>query len=175
MRELAVELPVLSDGRVLLRPSEARDLPAIDAGQIDPDVLRWIGPPHGTAQEALIENEERWANGSPTLSICEPDGTCLGLIWINLRDPDRSTGFVGYWLLPAGRGRGMATRAVRLLSSWAIRELRLEHLRLRTAPENLRSQRVAERSGFRRVISNGVADGGADEDGQIVFELETGG
>jgi ribosomal-protein-alanine N-acetyltransferase len=172
VRHVAAGLPVLSDGRVLLRPSEPRDLPAIDAGQADPDVLRWIGPPHGTAREALIENEQRWATGSPTLSICDPDGTCLGLIWINVREPDRSTGFVGYWLLPVGRGRGFATSAVRLISSWAIRELRLKHLRLRTAPDNLRSQRVAERSGFRRVIPRSPEDRGAPEDDQIVFELD---
>jgi hypothetical protein len=38
-----VSLPALSDGRVLLRAAEPRDLPAIEAGIHDPDVIQWIG------------------------------------------------------------------------------------------------------------------------------------
>ena len=38
-------LPILSDGRVVLRAPEPTDLPAIDAGMHDPDVVQWIGPP----------------------------------------------------------------------------------------------------------------------------------
>ena len=146
-----VPLPALSDGRVLLRAAEPRDLPAIDAGIHDPDVIRWIGPPEGSAHDVLVQNEERWAHGSPTLSICELDGTCVGKVWLSVSEADGSMGSIGYWLLPVGRGRGLATSAVRLLSTWAIRELGITNLRLRTAWDNERSQRVAERSGFRRV------------------------
>jgi RimJ/RimL family protein N-acetyltransferase len=155
MTRAHVPLPALSDGRVLLRAAEPRDLPAIDAGIHDPDVIRWIGPPEGSAHDVLVQNEERWAHGSPTLSICELDGTCVGKVWLGVSETDRSTGSIGYWLLPVGRGRGLATSAVRLLSTWAVRELGITHLRLRTASDNKRSQRVAERSGFRRV---GTAD-----------------
>ena len=155
-------LPVLTDGRVLLRPAEHRDLPAIDAGIHDPDVIRWISAPAGTAHDVLVQNEERWAQGSPTLSICELDGTCVGKVWMTVRPEDPSTGFVGYWLLPAARGRGFATSAVRLLCAWAIRELGLTTVRLTTEPENERSQHVAERSGFRRVGMDGP---------NVLFEL----
>ena len=146
-----VSLPTLSDGRVVLRAAEPRDLAAIEVGIHDPDVVRWIGPPERSAQVVLARNQERWAHGSPTLSICTPDGTFVGLVWLNVHESDRSTGSVGYWLLPAGRGRGLATSAVRLLATWAIRELGVTNLRLTTAPDNPRSQRVAERSGFRRL------------------------
>ena len=167
-----VALPVLTDGHVLLRAAEPRDLPAIDAGMQDPDVIRWIGPPEGSAHDVLVQNEERWARGSPTMAICELDGTCVGKVWMEIRDTDRSTGFVGYWLLPAGRGRGLATSAVRLVSSWAVRELGVTRVRLTTAPDNERSQRVADRSGFRRL---GPAAGDALEGprrGQVVYALD---
>ncbi len=165
-------MPTLSDGRVLLRPAERRDVPAIDAGIHDPDVMRWIGPPQGSAQDVLAQNEERWAQGSPTLSICELDGTCVGKVWVNVPESDPSTGFVGYWLLPIARGRGLATSAVRLISTWAMRELGVSNLRLTTAPDNARSQRVAERSGFRRVSS--AADEPPDGPGgrDLVYELD---
>jgi len=167
-----VQLPALSDGRVLLRAAEHRDLPAIEAGIHDPDVIRWIGPPDRSAHDVLVQNEERWARGSPTLSICELDGTCIGKLWLNVPSTDRSTGFVGYWLLPVGRGRGLATSAVRLLSTWAARELGVTNLRLATARDNERSQRVAERSGFRSTVDEGL-DG--PDSSQVVYALPPGG
>ena len=157
---------------MLLRAAELRDLPAIDAGIHDPDVIRWIGPPEGSAHDVLVQNEDRWAHGSPTLSICELDGTCVGKVWMNIRETDRSTGFVGYWLLPAGRGRGLATSAVRLLSTWAVRELGVRNLRLVTAPDNERSQRVAERSGFRRASPDADESLDGPDGRQVVFALD---
>jgi RimJ/RimL family protein N-acetyltransferase len=137
----------------------------------DPDVIRWIGPPERTALEVLEQNEERWASGSPTLSICELDGTCVGKIWLSVDSTDRSSGSVGYWLLPAARGRGFATAAVRLLSTWAVRELGVTNVRLTTAPDNVRSHLVAERSGFRRALpQDGEGVDGAPG-GDVVFEL----
>ena len=167
-----VPLPALSDGRVLLRAAAPRDLPAIDAGIHDPDVIRWIGPPEGTAQDVLAQNEERWAHGSPTLSICELDGTCVGKVWVHIPETDTSTGFVGYWLLPVGRRRGLATSAVRLLSMWALRELGVTNLRITTAPDNKRSQRVAERSGFRRVSSAADESLAGPDSRQVVYALD---
>ena len=161
-------LPVLSDGRVLLRAQQERDLPAIEAGMHDPDVVRWIGRPW-PIDEVLLRNEAAWSNGSPTFAICELDGPCVGLVWMNVVERDPSVGYVGYWLLPAARGRGIATRAVRLLSSWVVRELGVCHLRLTTAPDNPRSQLVAERSGFRRVAAD---ESNEREKGQVVFALD---
>jgi RimJ/RimL family protein N-acetyltransferase len=44
----------------------------------------------------------------------------------------------------------VATRAVRLLSGWALRELRLPRVQLLADVDNVASQRVAEKAGFRR-------------------------
>ena len=165
--------PPLTDGIVLLRPSEPRDIPAIDAGIHDPDVIRWIGPTEGSAADVITLNQQRWANGSPALSICEREGTCVGLIWVNLRNADQPTGWVGYWLLPSARGRGLATRAVRLISIWAMREMGLTSLRLTTEPDNELSRRVAERSGFRQtqVLHHQATINGRLID-QVVYELQ---
>jgi ribosomal-protein-alanine N-acetyltransferase len=74
-------------------------------------------------------------------------------------------GSVGYWLLPEARGKGLATRAVTLVSRWALGELALMRLAPFTEPSNRRSQRVAERSGFHR---EGVLRSYTEIDGRSV-------
>lgn len=48
------------------------------------------------------------------------------------------------------RGRGFATRAVRLASAWAITELGARRVMAGTAVDNVASQKVLERAGFTR-------------------------
>ena len=164
--------PPLTDGVVTLRPPDEGDLAAIDEGINDPDVVRWFGPPTSSAAGVLAANRERWEHGSPTFSVDDADAACVGHVWVNVSATDPSIGYVGYWLLPRARGRGLATTAVRLLGSWAIPHLGISHLRLLTEPGNQASQRVAERSGFRRVE---VLVGHDEIDGRLIdhvlFEL----
>ena len=48
------------------------------------------------------------------------------------------------------RGRGVATRALRLAARWILGHEGIERLQLRTDALNVPSQRVAEKAGFRR-------------------------
>jgi RimJ/RimL family protein N-acetyltransferase len=48
------------------------------------------------------------------------------------------------------RGRGICTRALRVLSRFGLDELGLQRLELITDPDNVASQRVAEKVGFQR-------------------------
>ena len=57
----------------------------------------------------------------------------------------------GYWLGPGGRGRGIATRALALVSRKVDADLRPSRLELRTGVGNEPSERVAARSGFTRI------------------------
>ena len=66
----------------------------------------------------------------------------------SLLDGAESSG-LGYLVAPEARGRGVAVRALRLVTHWGFEQLRIERLALWTLPGNVRSQRVAERAGFR--------------------------
>ncbi|MGH2914490.1 MAG: GNAT family N-acetyltransferase [Solirubrobacteraceae bacterium] len=55
---------------------------------------------------------------------------------------------VRYWLLPVGRGRGLATTALRLLAGWAFSTLGLGRLAAFTEPDNRASAAVLHRCGF---------------------------
>ncbi len=57
---------------------------------------------------------------------------------------------IGYWLVPAARGRGVGRAAVSLLVEWAFSELDLERLEITTTPENTGAQALAEALGFQR-------------------------
>ena len=158
----------LTDGVVTLRPPDEGDVAAIAAGILDPDVVRWIGPPEGTAVETLALNRERWAAGSPTFAICGSDDACVGHVWANVPPDEPEAPAIGYFLLPVARGRGLATRAVRLMGKWLIAERGATTLRLFTDPANEASQRVAERCGFTRI----GLEQGRDGTNRIRFELQ---
>jgi RimJ/RimL family protein N-acetyltransferase len=58
-------------------------------------------------------------------------------------------GEVGYWLRADARGSGVTSRALLLISRWALSRDGVGRLQLRAAVENAASRRVAEKAGFR--------------------------
>ena len=130
---------------------DERDLPAIGRAAGDAEILKWFDLHTRSPADYLAAKREAWVEGTGAyFAICDatrPD-TCLGQVFIERDDDGR--GSVGYWLLEDGRGKGRATRAVRLMALWALPEMRLGRLQLGTDPENVTSQRVAERAGFTR-------------------------
>lgn len=69
---------------------------------------------------------------------------------VSLQDFEHGSASLRYWLAPMARGRGVATCAVKLLVGWGFQHLALARLWLQVEPENVASQRVAERCGFVR-------------------------
>lgn len=57
---------------------------------------------------------------------------------------------LGYWIRTSATGRGVATRAVRLLAQFGFEELNLIRIEIVAAVGNLASQRVAEKAGAMR-------------------------
>jgi RimJ/RimL family protein N-acetyltransferase len=124
----------MSDGTVVLRPSDPDDAPILIAGR-DVEFHRFLGPG---------SNDPR-----PTACI-EVDGEIVGWVDYDVGDAWLTPGEVnvGYNVFAGHRGNGYATRAVQLL---------LRHLAVDTAhhtatllidPDNERSIAVARRTGF---------------------------
>jgi len=106
---------------------------------------------------SAAEHELRWFSGGwsdplAPIGLVIADAGHDGYLGCVLLFRDRPGGIVelGYGVAPAARGRGIATRAVRLASQWAISELAAERLEARTDPENAASQKVLERAGYTR-------------------------
>jgi RimJ/RimL family protein N-acetyltransferase len=154
---LALPDPPLAAGGVVLRRLEPDDIPWITAACSDRELSRYVPAipyPYAEADaRAFIERAARaWAEGSAATFVISngPDGTGLGTIGLHLAAGDTGLAEVGYWLAREARGRGAATIAVQLVSRWAFTVVGIDRLSLQTAPENVASQRVAERAGFTR-------------------------
>jgi [ribosomal protein S5]-alanine N-acetyltransferase len=131
------------------------------------------GPNEHSARELLELNWTRWTEGTAaTFSVCDPNDACLGHVWVEVDLADSHRGSVGYWLLPEARGKGFATRSVRLVSRWALGQLGMARLSVSTEPSNDRSQRVAERSGFvKEGVLRSYAEIGDRRVDWVVFSL----
>ncbi len=141
----------LRDGELALRPWSEDDVPALAAACNDAEIGRWIPgiPSPYTEQDALafIRGEVR-PDLDYSLAMTSGD-TVVGSIGMAVNSMNYR-GRIGYWVAAPARRRGIGTRALRLLSRWALDELELQRLELITDPDNLASQRVAEKVGFRR-------------------------
>jgi RimJ/RimL family protein N-acetyltransferase len=91
------------------------------------------------------------ANGRElALAIVDGDDRLLGALGISNFDWTDLKAEIGYWMAAEARGRGIGTRATRLLAEWALTSLGLERLELLAHPDNEASRRLAERAGFTR-------------------------
>ena len=135
----------LEDEQVALRPLAEEDVPALVAACQDPEIPRWTSVPSPYTEE----DARAFLGGAEGVSAILDAATGDFLGTIGWRWVDDNVQF-GYWVKREARGRGVASRALRLLSRWAIAELGAARLQLLTEPENGASQRVAEKAGFRR-------------------------
>lgn len=149
--------PLLTDGTVVLRLPRDADAPTIAAACGDPEIARWIPIPvpyHLEDARAFVAfAAEGWSSGrEPTFVIADvATRTLVGTVAIHRRPDEPGKAAVGYWLAPGARGRGAATRAVRLAVRWAFGvEPGLVRMELLTLVGNDASGRVALRAGFAR-------------------------
>ncbi|WP_392962539.1 GNAT family N-acetyltransferase [Streptomyces sp. LN245] len=78
------------------------------------------------------------------------DGKLVGgVLFLNF-DADRGNCEVGCWLEPAASGRGLVTRAMRILIDWAVEERGIHRVEWVAAAGNVPSLNVARRLGMSR-------------------------
>ena len=152
---IALPAPPLSDEEVLLRPWSLADVPAVTAACRDPEIPRWTAVPHGYTDRDATEfiatrEEDRAAGVGISFAVVDSDGELLGSIGLmNFDWPERKAE-IGYWVAKEARRRGVGTRALVLLSRWAIEQLGLERIELTASPRNAASLALARRAGFTR-------------------------
>jgi RimJ/RimL family protein N-acetyltransferase len=168
-------LPVLRDDTVVLRPPEAGDGAAIAAAVQDPDIPRFTMVPSPYTLDDAVAYIERsaalWSSGdaAPFVIIDAATGTLLGSIGLHDLRAATTGPNVGYWVAAEARGRGVATRALRLVARWALEDLALARVEVYVFVENDRSQRVAAGAGFTREGIRTFVDHPTGRDELVVF------
>ncbi|MEU8890207.1 GNAT family N-acetyltransferase [Streptomyces sp. NPDC048442] len=158
----------LGDAR--LHPWSLKDLDCptlldgLFAAAADPQIALWNPAPTADLEAATKWIEIRanaWSAGTiAAFALLDGDTdsvgsdaddtapTFLGALTVRWTDRSDGLGMIGYWLLPASRGRGLATRATLAATDWAFRTAGVRRLELAHAVENEASCRVAQRCGF---------------------------
>ncbi|WP_299955649.1 GNAT family N-acetyltransferase [uncultured Modestobacter sp.] len=153
---LRAPLPAeLTGDRTALRLITPDDWPVEVALSALPDVLRWTRYPPGldeSTARARIETRVRGAaaGSGGRYVVRDSAGSTVGTAGIAMNgqhDPE-----VFYALLPAGRGRGLATAATRRLTEWAL-DVGHDRVVLKTILGNTASEAVARRAGYAPVAT----------------------
>jgi RimJ/RimL family protein N-acetyltransferase len=154
------DLPPLDLRLVPFGPEHIADLDAITA---DPEVLRFTRVPEpvpdGFGAQWLASYEEGRRDGrkegcaiigpgTPGRSSSSRPDAFLGIAVAPSIDQQARTIELGYVVAPHARGRGVASAALDLLTTWALHELGMMRLELLIGAENAGSQAVARRCGY---------------------------
>ncbi len=87
------------------------------------------------------------------------DGHLVGSASIRNINHESRLPEIGYWIVPEYSGKGITTKAVRALTELGLGSLGLDKIILKANPENIGSNKVAEKAGYQ-------PDGHTTEDGE---------
>jgi RimJ/RimL family protein N-acetyltransferase len=143
----------LSDGTLALRPLCAADADAVYEDVTNDEARRWAfdrSEPNKAASAGKAATAPlRWLVGpvADLVMVDQASGATAGLIQLRSSGPPGAAG-IGYGVLPAFRGRGHTSRALRLLAAWAFEHAGLARLELGAKAGNVASQKAALAGGF---------------------------
>lgn len=145
----------LTDGVVSLRYYLPDDVDAVyDAvDESRAEIGRWMGWCHpgysraDTEQWVAAQPQMRDSGDHPLLILDTPTGKVLGSSGLNAINTVHRFANLGYWVRTSAAGRGVATRAARLVAIAGLSALGLSRIEIVTDVANLSSARVAEKLG----------------------------
>jgi RimJ/RimL family protein N-acetyltransferase len=144
-----VSLPA---GAVRLRPWREDDVDAVLAALVDPETKLWNAGWVQTREDARVwlERRQDWTVTDHASWAVEDVATSrlVGSVSLHSIDRDANDAEIGYWTVPAARGRGVAAAAVDAACRWGFATLPIDRVELCHAVENVASGRVAEKAGF---------------------------
>ena len=141
----------LGDG-LMIREYRGSDIDSLVAHANNPNVSRNLEDrfpyPYTT------EDAEKWLNHVAdqdpltSFAIAADGGVIGGIGFQHRQDVYRGTAELGYWVGEDHWGRGIATRAVRSVTTWAFENFPLERMQARVFESNPASCRVLEKAGY---------------------------
>lgn len=142
--------------RVTLRPAVPRDADRLRRWRTEPSVRRFQPLRDLTTSQLRSDvagqrmGDLYRGRGEKYQWVVEADGTPAGWITLVISNWDHGLAEVGYALTTAWQGRGIMVRALEALLGELFARTALERLEARCHVDNTASQRVLDRTGFRR-------------------------
>jgi len=166
---------------IRLEPFARNHLDALGDMLGDPELLRFTRVPEpvpaGFAETWFARYERGRADGTRmNFAILEgPESRFAGFGVAPVIDTEAATAELGYGVAGWARGRGVATAALRELTSWAFTELGMVRLELLIDVDNPGSQGVARNCGYtlEGVLRSAYVKPGRRTDTQIWSRLVT--
>lgn len=150
----------LSTERLVLRPLEDEDVPALTEMMNDEQVVAWTSVPQPFNEDAARSWVNRYAPGERTsgrgldLAVTEfLTQRLVGIVQLGKTNWHVRSTELSYIVAPWARGEGYASEAALATAQWLFGDQKFERLELRTAADNTASQQVAQKIGC---ISEGV-------------------
>jgi RimJ/RimL family protein N-acetyltransferase len=143
-------VPNLEAPGVVLRPLAVSDAEALFAAHGDAGThYYWSGPAHASIEETRQYIADTIAlPGAHVWSITESGGEALGRIGLF---PEREgVADIGVIMTPAGTGRGLASKALKLVVDYGFTALDLHRIGADIDPDNNASISLFLRGGFQR-------------------------
>jgi RimJ/RimL family protein N-acetyltransferase len=102
-------------------------------------------------RDSVSRAQEQWRTGSgaPFVIADAADDRPLGLLNLQFGEDEEVAG-LAVSVFPQARGRGVASKALRLGATWGLRQLGLHRVFAECAADNLASIRAIEKAGFQR-------------------------
>ena len=151
--DATVEPVHLVTGGLRLRPWSVEDAEAVLAALQDDEVRLWNGFGEVTIEDVGVWLTQRmnWSAGDhASWAVVDDNGELVGSVSLHSIDAARCHAEIGYWTVPAARGRGVATAVVDAVCRWAFATLPVDRIELCHAVENGASGRVAAKAGFQQ-------------------------
>ncbi|CAL9374763.1 hypothetical protein SUDANB58_00930 [Streptomyces sp. enrichment culture] len=150
----------ISTERLVLRPLEADDVPALAAMMNDEQVAAWTDVPRPFTEDGarawVTEHApaRRAAGRGLDLAVAEfLTQRLVGVLQLTRTDWHVRSTELSYIIAPWARGEGYASEAALATARWLFHDQKFERIELRTAADNTASQQVAQKIGC---ISEGV-------------------
>ncbi|MFE4052771.1 GNAT family N-acetyltransferase [Streptomyces sp. YIM B13518] len=150
----------ISTERLVLRPLDTDDVPALAEMMNDEQVAAWTDVPRPFTEEAArtwiteYAPAERSAGNGLDLAVTEfLTQRLVGLIQLTRTNWHVRSTEMSYIVAPWARGEGYASEAALATAQWLFGDQKFERVELRTAADNTASQQVAQKIGC---ISEGV-------------------
>lgn len=156
VRVMPTHLPRLERDPLVLRAFTADDVGLVQAVASDPLIPLITTVPAGADLRgalAYVERQHARLRDGEGFSFAIADSAtdeAVGQIGLWLANLAQGRASIGYWVAESHRGRGLATGALRLISTWGLGLPGVHRLELRVEPWNTGSWRAAERAGYRR-------------------------